>query len=106
MLTARPHTPPLKSINQILNIKGESNKAKGNQSVLKLLLLAFSLLDGTYQDCSFLLLSSHYYVIIIIIIIIINNSSLEWMEELLVYFNVFKTPISKRMFRKFVLSKW
>ena len=72
MLTARSHKPPLKSINQILNIKGESNKAKGNHSVLKLLLLAFSLLDGTYQDCPFLLLISYHYVIIIII-----NSSLE-----------------------------
>ena len=77
MLTARPHTPPMKSINQILNIKGESNKAKGNQSVPKLLLLAFSFLDGTYQDCSFLLLTNYYYVIIIIMIIIIIYSSLE-----------------------------
>ena len=69
MLTARPHTPPLKSINQILNIKGESNKAKGNQFVLKLLLLAFSLVDGTYQACPFLLLIRYHYVIIIVSII-------------------------------------
>ena len=72
------------------NYKGESNKAKGNQSVLKLLLLAFSWLDGIYQDCSFLLLLSYYFVIIIIVII---NSSLEKIEELLVYLNVFKTYV-------------
>ena len=32
-----------------------------NQLSLKLLLLAFSVLNGTYQDCSFLLLISYYY---------------------------------------------
>ena len=63
MLTAWPHTPPLKSINQTLNIWENRIRLREINSKTPAARI-FILLNGIYQDCSFLLLISYYIIII------------------------------------------